>query len=392
MSTLESTATTAEIAAEAVPTIVAKLDKLNRKAEKLGLAPLTYSVSEARETAQDGEYYDVVDFTVSGQEIILNGWQFVGTLEHDEGTTIIRALPTFGADHDLSGFRNATPSNCDHCHYNRRRNDTYLVAHEDGTIKQVGSNCLKDFLGHGSPEAAARWIELVASFFGEINEGGHGSTGETRVGTDEYLTHVALVIRTSGWVSKKQAYETGETATAAAADWNLNDLRKRKDWAIEPTEADAKQAAEAIAWVRVLSEDELRSDYLYNLYAVVSKESIRHRQMGIAASAVSAYQREQNKRVEREARQRQSKTGGLLGQPGERLVAEITVSNIRYNVGQFASTLYTLLTADGESIKWFASNDQGWEIGDKLTIAGKIKKHEDGQYGRHTVVTHVKEQ
>src|SRR3972149_3916096 len=50
---------------------------------------------------------------------------------------------------------------CDHCGLIRKRNETFVVRHEDGTLKQIGRQCIADFLGHKGPEgmlAAAEYL------------------------------------------------------------------------------------------------------------------------------------------------------------------------------------------------------------------------------------------
>ena len=379
-------ATATEVALHDVPEIQSRIEKLNRRAAKLGLAPLTLTVHNERETEYEGEYYSVVDITISGEELKLNGWSFVGTLEHDEDTTIIRALPSFGAEHDLSAYRTASPDHCDHCGYKRRRNDTYLVANDEGEIKQVGSSCLKDFTGHGSPEAIARWIESLADLIDYASNGGSGERGETRIDTVGFMANAAAMIREHGFTSKGKAWETGETPTSQQTINNILDLRAKKDWAIAPTDGDIAVAEATVAWARNLTERELENDYLYNVFAVLIKDSIRWRQAGIAASAIAAYKRDL---AQREAAKH---SGGFIGEVGATITGHITVSDIRNNVGQFMSTLITMKSDSGDTIKWFASNDPGWQVGEDFNIKAKVKRHEaHDRFGNATLVTHCKE-
>jgi hypothetical protein len=80
---------------------------------------------------------------VKGETPRVAGFEFLATLEHEEGGTIIRRMPRFGEDAekgdgiDLSAYREACPR-CDHCGLERHRKDTYLVRNaETAEIKQV---------------------------------------------------------------------------------------------------------------------------------------------------------------------------------------------------------------------------------------------------------------
>jgi hypothetical protein len=72
----------------------------------------------------------------------LGGWQLLGILHHQGGQTTC---------HDMFGVRvpedlREAPPNCDHCHFKRKRNDTFVLQSDGGKIQQVGRTCLKKFL------------------------------------------------------------------------------------------------------------------------------------------------------------------------------------------------------------------------------------------------------
>ncbi len=50
---------------------------------------------------------------------------------------------------------------CDYCKKDWIvRRDTYIVKNDKGEIRQIGSNCLSDFLGHPNPTRIA-WLDSV---------------------------------------------------------------------------------------------------------------------------------------------------------------------------------------------------------------------------------------
>src|SRR5699024_12772450 len=59
-------------------------------------------------------------------------------------TFVVISAPGVDETIDSSGY---TVGTCHHCQINRYRTNTYVVRHDDGTQKFVGSTCLKDFLG-----------------------------------------------------------------------------------------------------------------------------------------------------------------------------------------------------------------------------------------------------
>jgi hypothetical protein len=389
-----------------IETLIERLEKLNKRARKLNVAIVEFTQWDSIErkvTRNNVTTYEVAQYVaVKGASPKLAGWTFAATLEHDENGVIVRRLPGLDASVDLIAYREADPSNCDQCHTSRRRNDTYVVLHEDGTLKQVGSTCLADFLGGQSPERIAAWLTFVADFMDDLdNEESefYGGSAPSRIPLVEYLTHVACMIRENGWVSKGMAYDYGGFATADAADSNMFNMAHRKTdrqgaplWTT-PTDADEATALAAIEHVRALKEDDLLNDYVYNLFTSLKGESIPSRQRGIAASAITFHSKAVQKQVEREAKAVSEFVGEVKG----KLTIDVTVSRIhwiedRYSFNGGSKPLYVMIDADGNQIKWFSSREiDGMEQGATGTISGTVKAHDDNAtYGKSTVLTRCK--
>lgn len=389
-----------------------KLAKLNKRAAKLDVAPVTITEHEVIEIKgqRKGEVIQKQYIAVKGQSPKLAGWQFVATLEHDENGVILRRLPTYEGAADLMPYRDASPENCDHCHLRRRRNDTYVIEHDNGSLKQVGSNCLVDFLGGQSPEQIARWCSYVADFIDGIDESDHeGSNGpqpQKRYDVTFYLTHVACMIRTYGWKSRGQAQYSGGATADAANDNIYYQATQKKDQGVpmwtDPIEADEATAVAAIEWVKTLTETDLENDYLYNLYTSLKGESIPATLFGIAASGISAHARAIEKAIKRQLRAEKPESQHI-GTVGQRETFTLTITKIhwiadRYSYNDDSKPLIIMLDPSGNEVKWFASRlpgvgDTGNDpiVGGTYEVKASVKRHEDNpQYGRSTMITRAK--
>lgn len=400
-----TTAETYRIPSTNIDELQSKIAKLNKRAAKLGVEPISITLGDTESEVVNSErgvetVIEYVNVTIEGTTPKLNGWQFVATLEHDEGSVIIRKLPSFDGEVDLTEYRAADPTNCDHCHTRRRRNDTYVVMHDDGSLKQVGSTCLADFIGGQNPQQIAKWLEQVADMLDNASNGGGEARTETRIDTEAYLVHTAAMIRLHGWVSKGRAWETQETPTAEQASNNLfaaaTNLRDRQGLPLwdEPTTADAELAVNSLNWVRALTEEDLSNDYLYNLFAVCQKDSIRYRQFGIAASLIQAYQRAEQDRIKREQRTA-DKADSFLGEVKEKIGFTGTVLRVNWRESIYAESgsapVYTFRTEDGHEATWFSSKDLELEQGDKVNVTGTIKSLDDHpRFGKSTIITRCK--
>lgn len=395
-----------------VSILAEKLDKLNKRAAKLGVDPVGFTPHETIEknlgTTANPEWVVFQHVAVRGTSPKLAGWQFAATLEHDESGVIVRRLPALDPSVDLRAFRTADPTNCDQCHTRRRRTDTYVVLHTDGTLKQVGSTCLRDFLGGQSPERIAAWLTFVADLLDDLENTEsefYGGSAPARESTLFYMTHVACMIRINGWTSRGQAYDFGGYATSdAAADNIFNQARRAThkgvpQW-VDPTPEDERVAREAIEFVRALDESELENDYVYNLFTSLKGESVAKRQYGIAASAIKFHGKAIETKIKAEKRA-ESEFIGTVGQ--KKFAVDVTITKVvriedRYSYNGGTKPLYCMIDANGNVVQWFASSDQdGMEPGVKGTIVGTIKAHDDGtgkygdkNYGKSTVLTRCK--
>jgi hypothetical protein len=363
-----------------------RIEKLNKRARKIGIPEITMTVQNDGgpylEASDEGER-EVYDVEIDGEAPIIEGWQFIATLEHDEDGTIIRRIPTFSEDEfDLTQYRNATPETCDHCGYKRRRNDTYIVGyvgHEGnftlddtvpayGDTKQVGSNCLKDFTGHESPQQIAAHLQRLRELLDDLRGGGYTDGGFVpRYSTRDYMASVVALARAHGFVSKKTAWEDKVCSTAEeAADYMTAPVER-------PADNDYEWADKIISWAEGLSEDDLDNDYLWNVHTVLKNGSLTARQFGIAASATQAYKRAQADRH--------------IGTEGSRVEITFTVERVFDNT---AYKTYILRERRGASLKWMTNEEL--EVGATYRGTFNVKAHiTHDKYGKQTMINYPRD-
>lgn len=392
------------------PRLKAKLDKMIRRAAKLGVAPLTYEIIDTREVKEgtstdpklrEEKWYKIYTVELVGESPQIAGWTFYATIQHaGEAGNVIRCSPD-APEGIADKFREAE-SKCDHCKTNRFRRDTFLVYHEKkGELKQVGSSCIKDFLGHGDPHAVAKYLELLAGAtqllrFG--GEGGHGEGGWFAYDLEDFLVRVSANIQKFGWTSRTKAREEGGLATA---DQVLNVLERVGEWELwdaEVHEANYTEASEALEWAVNLNPKP-EEDYLWNIHVVSKSPYMEPRSVGLAASIVASYRRKlarEKAQAERLARG----PGRHIGKEKERLEVLVEVMDARDMESYWgATTLYKFETLDKErnTLAWFASGglvrlSDGTYLdkGAKVKIRGTVKKLQEYQGRFETLMTRVK--
>ncbi len=404
-----------------VPALVARIEKMNKRARKLGMEPLvTFECGEefeSRKRRVPNEFingapkyieYQVrfILCTVVGLCPKVNGWQFVATIQHEgEGGNILRVAPGFEETLPLA-YRTAGTV-CEHCSTNRRRNDTYILKSDTDGWKQVGRNCLADFLRTESPAGLAEWAEVIASLSEDMgsfeDEGmGGGGHGETYFSMQGLLAQVSCCVGHDGWCSRGEA-RTSYVPKFASVDQALNwfdtkFVSKQTSAAVTkytPSTADWQAASAAVAWAQELPAD-VSNDYLWNLRVASFKERITHRTAGLVGSLIVAHA----KHLERELARKYETEHSLdeyFGTVGKREVFTLTITGTRDIESDWGSTtLVKFRDQDGRPGTWFASNF-GWlkadgsyyGTGDTITVKASVKAHELYNGRKQTALTRV---
>ena len=388
-----------------------KVAKINRRAKKLGCPEVTLEIGEPYDVPiKDPESGKVTHYLrkrsvkVVGEPPRVEGWTLAAKLMHMDGLVIIAAVP--GETVPVE-FREVSPGRCDHCHTNRRRDDTFLVRCEaDGSYKVVGRNCLADFLGGHDPKRVAAMCELMIAVGEalEAEEGWSCGGGHYRLDPIDVLGRTAVSIREDGWLSRTAARNsmmpTSATADIVSSDFFSISAEYRDRLAQKVTEADAKEAAEAWEWAATAAVGS-SNDYLYNVQTVAQMTSIDTRLLGITCSILVAYR----KHIEREIERRKAKAESHhFGEPGKREVFELTLMGYSTCEGYYGTThIYRFIEGEGNRATWFSSRDVEWawavdeetgeptelRRGDTFTVKATVKKHESYKGIAQTVLTRV---
>ncbi len=392
----------------------ASLDRLNKKAVKLGCKPATITVvGEVTETHRNKqtnfEFTKTFKIlTIEGDTPKFDGWKLVACIERlESGENFVSCVP----GETVPVEYRTTSALCEHCNADRRRKEVFVLAHDDGTYKQVGRQCISDFLGGRSPEsflAQAEWGFSIDQATCDAEDEGFdfgGGSGERGYNIDEFLKMTAAVIRKCGWVSKGaaalQGQEDGLRATASVVCWLLNPSYNSADVAdkakfiakhdLQLEERDAKLATDALAWGIALTTEE--NDYLFNLGVGCRLGFVKAKTTGIVASLISAYQRHLDKEEELNITRIENakKVRTHLGVVKERSgFAQVTVKSIRSFDSDFGvRTLIRFETAEGSILIWWASGDTKFEEGQTIDITGTVKKHDDYKGTPQTVLSRV---
>jgi hypothetical protein len=305
------------------------------------------------------------------------GWTLVGRIEHTEAGNITAAAP---GETIPEQYRNAEPS-CTHCGHKRMRKETFLLRATDGSLVQIGRNCLADFLTV-SPERMIAQAALADA----CNEPGweEYARGNFRddLTVERFVACAYASVEEHGF--RKSTEEGATVADAlhrayppgAGSSSNFKQMWREA----QPTADQTERTVAAIAWARASADS---GDYLYNLRIAATLPYVG-KHAGLLASLPSAHMRELGKDLAK--RQRAAMPDpGYLGTIGKRIEFEATFLRLNIVEGRYGSVaICGFVTDEGHELVWFASGEHPTTglLGKTFKVKATIKRHEL-RNGRH---------
>jgi hypothetical protein len=288
---------------------------------------------------------------------------------------------------------------CDHCGHKRKRSKVYVLKNEFGEYKQVGSTCVADFLGHTHPETLLGRAEYMISFDSLVSEaqdeGWGGSGGPICVSIDHFVAATSVIIRKLGWLPRSQAGDM-EQATADCAwmictqnDRHVQEFVRKAELHTEQEDLDLARAA--VKWASEIDPENAPSTYLHDLGVACRQSYVTWKLAGYTASVIQAYKRH----LEQELKRKQSAKSEHIGVIDERMTCELTIIGEKpLEPNQYGPrTMVTFVDTSGNIVKWFTGKCPKWvNVGEKVTLAFTVKKHDEFQGQKQTIINRPKVQ
>lgn len=337
---------------------------------------------------------------------IVNGWQFISSVEHTEKGNIFRKAVT---DVEIpERYRTSAPF-CEHCNSLRKRNGTFIIRNtETGEFKQVGRNCLCDFTNGMSVQFAT----MVASFrpvFEEAEETpsvGHIGWRDRLFGTRDFLQFAAETIRHFGYsvASKGGSTELRTSDFFDVANGNTRFWEEKRIREVERlmekvgfdanSDGAKKMVDDAVAW---LDAQEEHNDYIHNLKVAVALENVDCSRFGLLVSLFPTYNRELLEQAKRREGAEAGRASEFIGEVGSRVTVNVSsvkcITSWDSCFGRMVTpvTTYVWKITDNEN-NVFTWKTQNWfdEENPPKTIVGTVKEHKVFREVKQTELTRCK--
>jgi len=338
-----------------LPELNKRIGRLARRAERLGTAPLAL-----RESGEDGGEHTLV--VLEGEPPRLAGWMLAAVVDHRDGEPRLRVASSAAPALDPQRFREPR---CDHCRLRRRRAETFVVWHAaTQRLRQVGTGCLRDFLGGHDPERLvhqAEYVLLARESLAAATRPRHTpDAADDSVAVDAFAAHAAMVLRAHGWISRERARQTGQPASADAA---LHSLRCTPR---APQPADVALATAALQWARELLAAKAGLSEFERDATLVARAGrlLTARERGLACALIAVYRRR--------------RAGSQhLGRPGEWRETVVVVERIvdRPSRRHGSVRRHELIDVGGNRLVWWQTSGAPLPRGRAVRVRGRVERH-----------------
>jgi hypothetical protein len=349
-----------------LPALRAEIGRLARRAERLGTAPLAVHETGRR----DGRHVLVA---LEGEPPALAGWSVAAVVDHRGRVPAIRVVSAAAPPLDPRRFGEPR---CEHCRRRRKRVETFVLWHAaTRRVRQVGSACLRDFLGGDDPERLCRQAEDVLLARQSLRDAARApqSTADAMGGVslERFAEHAAMVLRANGWVTRGRARAMGRLASADAA---LTSLQSTPD---APRPADAALARGALLWARELLAAEAQlSGFERDAVAITSvRRLVTARERGLVCALIAVY--------------RGRRAGSRhLGEAGEWLDAVVLVERITERPSARHGTVrrHDLVDVAGNRLVWWQTRGAPLALGRAVHLRGRVQRHTHARGAQVTVL------
>lgn len=372
---------------EHIPVVKKKLEKINNRSLKLGCEPLVLEIGEMTKNSKrilERGLYRAIDVpcypvTIKGEIPKLSGWEFIGKISFDtisEG--IVFDVPGKKVPEE---FRNKGCI-CEHCNVNRKRDNVYIVKNEYDEYKQVGSSCLKDFLGH-NPEKVVHVTESYFSFHsfcGLIDD----EIVKYVVPLDSYIAYVLYSIEQEGWVSGKEAQEKGIRCTADKAYTLFTDGHDISDF-----DKYREKAQTQIEWAKNIKQHCGNDNLFHDIQNIAQKGILNSKLSRISALITPFYEKNNKpKKIFTKTDKENTPQSSFIGDKGERIEFLGTIKKtFASDYDPLYGSRYMHIIEDdyGNQYKW--SSSKNFEKDILFSIKGTVKEHKEYKGVKQTIIT-----
>jgi hypothetical protein len=377
---------------------------LNRKAIRLGLPEITYTLKGERtetkrktvvlidgfDAREDSDDFDVTvyDYEVSHLDIRQDGWELLGRISKDaEGGVFSDA---FSPDFDHAVWEKRNPCDCDHCNTKRDRLFGWAVRNVDqGKDMLVGSSCAKLLMDGATATAlefAAHVFSVIfADFDDEVFEAASRSSEDQYCPVVDALALVEGEVEESGWK---------DNIRESCSDYFIQEGTHRQiasrirhgQFALSLANLEPRHFEMAEAVRDELLEIETEDGFLNDLQYLLRKTYIPTRKLGLLCYTHKALKNHKAKAEEEEL----NASRKHFGEVGKRHTLKLTGVRVHSFDGTYGVTHINVFEDEERNLFVWKTGTMAIDEGEVYEIKVTVKEHSHFNGTPQTILTRCK--
>lgn len=358
--------------------------KINTRAQKRGFTGCIdlKGVQRTVTNAKTNLLEVVFDATLSGEAPSYNGWKFLAAVDSVADEFVLRAAP--GEDTSVINRKVLQHGYCGHCQIKRpNRVHTYLVQNSEyNTVMQVGSTCIKDFLGWTvSPVFLDE--DSIAKKITDFLDSFHSSASYS----PQSIIRIAdAVVSLYGWTSSSGTIPTRNLVSSFLYGTSAGDgeLQKEISSRLAATEDHSQEIIDTLC-----AQLPANTEYGQNLLACLKADYVEPKHLGLVVSAVPAFHKLTAEPAEKVLPVEYRYAGDL----DEKVTVTGAVSLIRYVDGFYGQgSALIVIKNESTSVKMFTTASWADHVveGEDITVTGVVKAHEEFNGEKQTLLRRPK--
>lgn len=373
-----------------------KVARLNKVMVKLGKRPVEVRIVGERAKTQEfttvlkteGEVVStekktreirLLDIEIVGESVVKKDdkdYKYIGRVTFDEGVKFIDCVDNGYIEYFGDKFREGV---CDHCGTTRKRN-SYCLFVADGNVIQIGSTCVEKYFGI----SVNKYLETLGDVLNVFEDCPNWDEFvKSRGGDNCYLPFEEVAAMTDcvtqGFKVWKKCDEYGTLGTADTIRQMIRDCKFEY--------AEHKRAItreEAISYWA----GQNTTAFSLNVLSALNAEWVPMRFLGVYIYGIFAAGKDKyTQKIQKET----SELNEHYGNVGEKIEHEMVLDRVSEIDGIYGPTFVcNFHDKEGRKFVWFASRCPDVDCGVSLSVKGTVKKHEEFNGTKQTVITRCK--
>lgn len=379
--------------------ILILFEKFIKKAEKMNIEDNFHIRFDNHRDIIDEKtsiIYKVCDVIIEYTILKYDGWSFVAVIENNSHSeNIFKKLPYMDDIEIPEKYKNTKANLCEHCNIERYRRKTFIVMKND-EFKQVGSTCLKDFIGIDIIKILSIYDIFnkifihMSSLKYDNRKNDNYSKFFTSYDNKFVLARAIVTIKKYGYVSNKTAESMLCSSTSDIIKEDL--VSNNNDRSVKTEDITKDDIDKAVKIINFFKEDfqncpdKYIDNFWYTIKVILNDEFVKYKEIAYVTALPYIYDKRMESVYEKNI-------SNYIGNVNDTISDYKVILNKCSTVDSFygLSKILKFVDENGNILIWKTSSRHDFKVNHEYKIKFKIKSHSTYHEVKQTDIIRVKE-